>query len=221
MGSWYALTMLNPLEPGKSESGTGTFLARSPDIRDLYVLLAGIFLGVCLGPGVLGRLAPGTYDRLFLGTGEALAQVKALDAQRLALRERLRDTGASDVAAQELGQGLREYSRGLERVQRSRRAHLQHLRGRLSTVLLALVVAMVLEALLGPSHAWVQSILGTMRYALGALWLMLVLAQPALLGPVSWVLVVLLLSVSGGAALVSRERPGDPGAPGTKRRWGA
>ncbi|MEO0474512.1 MAG: hypothetical protein AAF085_00895 [Planctomycetota bacterium] len=41
-----------------------------PDQRHLYMLVAGVVLGVLLGPAVLGRAAPQLYDPLFLGSGD-------------------------------------------------------------------------------------------------------------------------------------------------------
>ena len=41
-----------------------------PDQRHLYMLVAGVLLGVLLGPAVLGRIAPEIYDPMFLGSGD-------------------------------------------------------------------------------------------------------------------------------------------------------
>jgi hypothetical protein len=54
------------------------------------MLVAGVVLGVLLGPAVLGRLAPDAYDRLFEGAGD----LKRVEAARAEL-EKL-DTGETD-----------------------------------------------------------------------------------------------------------------------------
>ncbi len=41
-----------------------------PDQRHLYMLVAGVLLGVLLGPAVLGRLSAPLYDQMFLGSGD-------------------------------------------------------------------------------------------------------------------------------------------------------
>lgn len=41
-----------------------------PDQRHLYMLVAGVVLGLLLGPTVLGRFAPQQYDQLFDGSGD-------------------------------------------------------------------------------------------------------------------------------------------------------
>ena len=54
-----------------------------PDQRHLYMLVAGVLLGVLLGPAVLGRLSPQLYDQMFLGSGD-LSELEAAQAELLA-----------------------------------------------------------------------------------------------------------------------------------------
>jgi hypothetical protein len=69
-----------------------------PDQRHLYMLVAGVMLGVLLGPAVLGRLAPSVYDTMFLGSGD-LAELQTANAA-------LEDFRTNDEARQERISGI-------------------------------------------------------------------------------------------------------------------
>ncbi|HEX7008981.1 MAG TPA: hypothetical protein VF184_03310, partial [Phycisphaeraceae bacterium] len=69
-----------------------------PTHRDLYLLAAGLLMGVLLSGAVLGRLSPSLHDRLFVGSGGAAAALQTLQAQHQQDMQRLRDTGVTSAA---------------------------------------------------------------------------------------------------------------------------
>jgi len=70
-----------------------------PDQRHLYMLVAGVVLGVLLGPAVLQRFMPNEYDRLFIGSGDlsALEQARA-DYEQGVTSHRLEQTYDAQLA---------------------------------------------------------------------------------------------------------------------------
>lgn len=51
-----------------------------PDQRHLYMLVAGVVIGVLLGPAVLDRFAPHLYDPMFVGSGDTTERDEAEQA---------------------------------------------------------------------------------------------------------------------------------------------
>jgi len=158
-----------------------------PSRRDLYILIAGLVLGVLLGPAVMGRVTPRLYDRMF----ERGAFDRAL-ADHDAATDRMRaDLLAVGVSAAGVGEAISE--RRAERrqiVAQARWRQAERIIGLTSGLVLAVLVVMVIEAAVardpddpGASDPppWAAR-LPTVRYGLVALWLMLVLAQPLMLG---------------------------------------
>jgi len=58
-----------------------------PDVKHVYLLAAGIFLGVMLGPAVLGRVMPAQYEQWFNAGGDT-TQLDQAHAEALELMEK-------------------------------------------------------------------------------------------------------------------------------------
>jgi hypothetical protein len=175
-------------------------LIRWPNHRDLYVLIAGLLLGVLLSPGVLGRIAPQTWERFFLDPVTAqqdlIRFVEQSEANRAQVRHQLREIGVTDVAMIEFDEQDRRQRAQLE--QRIQRAWFNH--GRMIALIFALGIIMVLECIAtAPATA---ARLASVRYAMLALWLALLLAQPAMARFVSMLFVALLVVVALAASFV-------------------
>lgn len=182
-----------------------------PDHRDLYLLVAGVLLGVLLSPAVLGQLSPRTYDAWFVGGGEEAAMVAAEERAIGADLDRLRAIGVTPVAIQE------ELSRRLntlaplkmtvEQAQAERAAALQ---GWMTGAVLCVLIVMAIEAVTAPNveegqPASVSPTTGrlkSVRYALLAVWVALAVARPAALADLPWLFIALLLLVALAAGLV-------------------
>lgn len=160
-----------------------------PNHRDLYLLIAGVVVGILVGPAILGRVASDTYQRLFVG------QAPDLQAQ-VELIERLRATGVTETAVNEQLDKLRRNTADAQR------EHLARLQGLTTAVVLVLAALMMVEPLVQPEAVQARAGLATARYALIAVWLALILARPALLRHISLSFVVLLLIIALLAALL-------------------
>ncbi|MFA9479461.1 hypothetical protein ACERK3_14325 [Phycisphaerales bacterium AB-hyl4] len=177
----------------RADTATRTVLNPFPDHRDLYLLVAGLLLGVLLGPAVLGQVAPGVYDRVFVGVGPATAELREAEAEHAAALRQLQETGVSDAAMAERAMGFEQQRMLLQaQAEQERLAHLGRLTGRMLALVFAVVGVMVIESLVSPQPEGGKrqvvptalSRLVTIRYALAALWLAVVVAQPTLLGQV-------------------------------------
>ena len=192
-----------------------------PRVAHLYLLAAGVLLGVALGPAVLGRIAPNAHVALFRGS--ALAAALASYQADTAAVDDLRASGVSGVAIDE------ELNRRALTV-RLLRGELERTMDHRALVLLAAVgVALVIVA---GVEAWLpmapvpittpatkpapapattpppHARLATARYALLALGLALAVARPTLLRDLPWLLALLLATLALAAPLVPlRPRP--------------
>ena len=205
-------------------AATRLLLSPFPDQRHLYLLAAGLVIGLLLGPGGLGRLAPGVYESWFTGGGEAGRMLAAWegDVER-DVREDL--AGALDEHdgsfRSEVDAALRRRGGEKEMLQRRWRsevaAHREGYVARLTALALVIGVMMVLEAIVapepgkGPQSPGVLGRLVTVRYAVLAVWLALVVASPWVAWSVPWVFGGLALAVALAAALVplGRQTPGE------------
>ncbi len=194
-------------EPGARtpEAGGGVaWVSPFADTGCIYLLVAGVVLGVLLGPAVFGRVLPDVYEKLFVGGVEQARQIEAAQAEQADQLQRLEDTGVTEVAVQEqalvLGQQMAVLRAQLEQARRDR---LDVLVGWSFALMLSVVALMMIEALISPQPqaeavTAVSPMLGRLvgaRYALTALWIALGLAQPALLSKVPVLLTGLLVVV--------------------------
>ena len=184
-----------------------------PDHRELYLLAAGVIAGILLGPAVLGRVAPEAYHEAFPSVERARLELDALERSLADIRARQRQVGATDVAIIEFEAPRLARRQALQaEVERALRS-----RGRSTALLLAIAMAMILEAVLDSSRRVQRRRLSRARYALIAVWIALVLAQPETLGRVPLPFLALLALL----VLVAAAAPGGAGAPGLRGPGGA
>jgi hypothetical protein len=186
-----------------------------PGHRDLYVLAAGLVLGIVLGPSVLGRLAPQAYASLF-GTAGVRAQ---LDQARTDSDAKLRELATQGATDEQIGQLTVQRDQQLQMLES---AVTGQMNARAVQLMLGLLVAMavtfVAEAAWSPVprrnrdrnprpddgeqmvlSPW-TSRLTTVRYALLAGVLAVLLARPPLFEQTPWLFTALIVAVAFGAA---------------------
>lgn len=144
------------------------------------MLVAGVILGVLLGPAVLGRFAPQTYDQMFMGSGD-LSELIAAQAEldQFLNDEDTRLARINDILkqAEVLGQGdsaqaatqqqianltnafADEQERLEQNVESARvpilanqQAHRTKLQGMATMMLLLIVIILAAEAILSPQR---------------------------------------------------------------------
>ncbi len=185
-----------------------------PDPWHLYLLVAGVLAGVLLGPGVLGRVVPGVYDRWFVGGNDAALVVRSLQQKQAELAVQMRATG-DDAAGAMLEQEMAgRVAMAQATLQQAMRAHSDRALGFVLALVAAAVVLMATEAVLASDSSW-RSVLITARFLIIAGGAALLLAQPQLLRAVWWlgaagalVLAVMLATFARqiGAGQVGNER---------------
>lgn len=188
--------------PGeKSEAGAAgstsasRVIASWPEPWHLYLLVAGVLAGVLLGPGVLGRAAPGVYDRWFVGGQDAALAVRSLQQKQAELAVQMRATG-DDAAGAMLEQEMAgRVAMAQATLQQAMRAHSDRAMGFVLALVVAMVVLMAIEAVLASDSSW-RSVLITARFLILAGGAALLLAQPQLLRGVWWL-------GAGGALLLA------------------
>ncbi|MDP6153237.1 MAG: hypothetical protein QF785_07665 [Phycisphaeraceae bacterium] len=173
-----------------------------PARRDLYVLMAGVVIGVVAGP-VHVRVAPGSYDRLLRGGGVERSELKRIDGELDAWRKRIEATGATDSALDPREfhdmQRRDELAKALSTAERGQRRQLDALS---LAILLVLVLVMMLETLLRPEQQHARERFTAIRYALVAAWIALTLARPSMLRDLNVAFLTLLVVVTALAAWV-------------------
>lgn len=185
--------------------------ASAPDHRDVYLLALGLLMGVLLGPAVLGRVSATSYERMFLGGHELTVAIEKFEKEVPGRIASLAGTGVTGVAVEELQGRMQEERLQLEgRRTLARHEHALWLAGRTNALLLAVAALMVLEGVLDPAAGamWrrLRQRAASARYALLAIWLALLLAQPEILRQTPPAFVILLLVVAVAAMLVPMGR---------------
>ncbi len=171
---------------------------RAPCHRDIYVLLVGVLVGVLLGPGVLGQVWPWAYDQLFIGSGPARSELAAYEKTNQDVLTRLEQSGATAEAVTEKRLLMESQRLPMEaQMLVSQKQHRDWLRGRSAALVAAVLVLMVIEAMLGsmqgPTWQRLRHRLTTARYAIMAVWVAVLLAEPSGLGDASLVTFIALL----------------------------
>lgn len=188
-----------------------------PDHRDLYLIVAGVLLGILLGPSVFGWFAPELYRTAFTNPQHANAEledwVRNYQENERRIRSELAKTGVSGVAIEEATEDAMKklYDPGrdeLEAKVKSARDGAAQNQGRMLALVLAIALVMILETLMAPGAGVTRSRLATARYALIALWIAWVMAQPGLLRQLPVAFFALLTIVALVVALVPLRRRG-------------
>lgn len=146
----------------------------TPGPIELYILAAGLLLGVLLGPAVLGRVAPAAHASLF-GGGPATQQRVEYEQETAAMVAALQATGVTPDAVDEQ---LELRSAPGELFQEGANAVMDvRAFGYITMIGLALTLWFSVQAALGKSgRMW-----SVVNYALIALGLAVVLARPSML----------------------------------------
>ena len=195
-------------QPHKDHAVSPTrWVSPFPGLGGLYLLVAGIVLGVLLGPAVLGRLAPSVYEDAFVGGAEQKQALLENKTEVEAQAQTLEEIGVTEAAIPE---HLLQIKQQEILWQAAKQQHLNTLVGWTTALMLAVIAVMMIESLMSPdtqtNNAFVVSPalgrLATARYALCALWITIMLAQPKLLTQLPILFAGLLVIVSIAAALV-------------------
>ncbi len=177
-------------------------VSHTPDHREIYLLVGGLIAGMLLGPAVLGRWQPDLHGRWFPSVDAAqqhfAAEMTAHDQQARAL-EALAEAGRIDGA--ELLDHVQRPPVSKQTRVRLRRA--RHHRGRMYALILAIFTVMIIETVVVTRR---QGLMRA-RYALAAVFIALLLAQPAVLAGFSPAFLLLLLAVALLAAWMPTTKP--------------
>ena len=169
-----------------------------PNHRDLWLLVVGLLLGILAGPAVFGRWAPDQYEHFFANDLKAqrieamadlreISKLNAVQSNRQEVARALAETGvtpeAIDEAADAVNADIAKLQQPIIDDLRQRQVNLEagasaNL-GRLLTLVLLLLGAALLETLWAPEAITIRRRLITVRFALLALLLAYVAAQPA------------------------------------------
>ncbi|MCC6681618.1 MAG: hypothetical protein IT445_12015 [Phycisphaeraceae bacterium] len=164
--------------------------------------MAGLLLGVLLGPAVIGRLAPDLYNAMFSAGEDPQVMLDDFDQQTERQMSNLKDAPDAELAVTQLlidRQEMRiQLLAGIEAM------HDQQAMRLIWALLAAMALVLVLEAMLSPQNdesgrSVVRPVyrrLISVRYALLALIVAVTLSRPGLLGQVSLSACLLIAAVA-------------------------
>jgi hypothetical protein len=172
-----------------------------PTASHVYLIVAGILLGVLAGPAVLGRLAPAAHRAVFDGPDAA-----AIETEREQAEQRfLEDVKGIDVTPEYVQERLDEIQMVAEaKREDGRDRQTERTAVLVAALVLGLLVTMILEAVLAPDarpgeRAEVPPTLGrliTVRYALAGLIVAVLVGSPVLLWATPKAFAVLIILVA-------------------------
>ena len=206
-----------------------------PDHRDLYLLVAGVVVGVLLSGAVFGRLAPTWYQQFFQGvSAQQVEDAQKAHAQTQEEISKLLTTGVSIEAVEEHLDLIRQdESNPMFVLQQATEQRSAQMVGLIVAVLLSVLIIMIIETQVSPTlekASGVDSVKGNsgmttsggteikpavarlknVRYALMAIGLALIIAHPALLPNVPWLFLILLVGVGLAVGLVPLKSKATP-----------
>lgn len=182
-----------------------------PDHRDLYVLIAGVVLGVLFSGAVLGNLAPNVYRQIFEGVGQE--QVEEAQEAHAELQSEVMRLIQSNVSAEEIPRHLEQARLDDENpiniIRSSVEQRTAQFAGVLAALVLGVVLVMAIETQVTPlpqnSRQEIKPIVGRLkniRYALIAVALTIILAHPTLMKSIPWLFLIIMLAVGLALGLV-------------------
>jgi cation transport ATPase len=171
-----------------------------PGTFELYVIILGVFLGIVLGPAVLGRFSPDSYDKFIVQRAGQPQSLAEFEDETLKQQTLLQATQATPVAVSEyLASRQAQRARIMNDDQTEQiRAQLRGL-SRSVALIMTILVIMVLESVIDPVWRLARARLQAARYLLISFWLALTLAQPVFLVgfPLAFFFaMILLISIS-------------------------
>lgn len=172
-----------------------------PNASHVYLIAAGILLGVLAGPAVMGRFAPAAHRAVFDGP-----DIAAIESEREAAEARfLADVEGIDVTPDYVKERLDEIQvLAAAKLDDGHRRQIERAAVLTVALLLGLLLTMILEAALGPDakpgeRAQVPPTLGrliTVRYALAGLIVAVLVGSPVLLWALPKAFTVLVILVA-------------------------
>ncbi len=172
-----------------------------PNASHVYLIVAGILLGVLAGPTVLGRFAPDGYRAVFDGPDLTAIETEREDAEARFLA----DVEGIDVTPDYVQERLDEIQMlAAAKIEDGQRRQLERAAVLVVALVLGLLLMMILEAVLAPDTkpgeaAEVPPTLGrliTVRYALAGLVIAVLVGSPVLLWAMPKAFAVLIILVA-------------------------